>query len=375
MTQATARDGAGLYWPVTAMFGTQSVAVILFLTVPVMATEIAPVFGVVAKDISIFLSIVFAAAMLCSAASGSVIKRFGGIRANQIGMGFSALCLLLALSGSLPMLYLAAVLVGIGYGPNTPSGAHILARVTPPRARGFVFSLKQSGAPLGGLVAGLLIPTAVVAFGWQGAIVVSVLIAFCAIIAIQPLRATLDDDREPQTPIAFASPWQALLKVLRDTDLRRITTLAFCLTMLQAIVLTFLIIILVEDLGLEFTLAGTLFGIAQAAGAMLRIFMGWVADRAFGTRPTLVLLGVASSVSLIALSQLESDSPFVLIAVLSVLCGSLSFGSWALRAPALERREARAGALRVVGPPDPSLRPARARRGWDSMHARAPRAG
>ncbi len=59
---------AGLFWPVSAMFATQAVTVVVFLTVPVMATEIAPAFGVEAKDIGVFMSIVFAFAMMLSAA-------------------------------------------------------------------------------------------------------------------------------------------------------------------------------------------------------------------------------------------------------------------------------------------------------------------
>lgn len=315
-----------LVWPVAAMFGTQTVTVLLFLTVPVMATEIAPVFGVEAKDIGIFMSIVFASAMVFSAASGNLIRRFGGIRANQIGMTFSACCLFLALLGSLPLLYLAAILVGVGYGPSTPSGAHVLARVTPKNARGFIFSLKQSGAPLGGLIAGLLVPTMVVNFGWQAAIVVSTFIVFCAVLAIQPLRKTLDDDRDPSAPLAFASPAKAIKMIVLNTAIRRLTLTAFCLTSVQAIVLTFLIIILVQEIGIAFTLAGVIFGTAQAAGAILRIVMGWIADKTLGARHTLCALGIGSALALIALTMLTSNSPLLLVALISILAGALSFG-------------------------------------------------
>lgn len=316
----------GLFWPVSAMFYTQSVSVLVFLTVPVMATEIAPVFGVEAKDIGIFMSIVFAAAMLCSAASGSLIHRYGGIRSIQIGIAFSACCLLLVISGSLPLLFLAAVLIGVGYGPNTPAGAHVLARVTPPRARGFVFSLKQSGAPLGGLMAGLLVPLIVTTVGWQCAIGVSVAIALCAVLAIQPLRPSLDDDRDANVPITFAAPWHAVAKILKHKPLRRLTAVAFCLTSIQSIVLTFLIIILVQQVGLEFTLAGAVFAVSQAIGAALRIVMGWIADRAFGARPTLVALGIGSAIALSSLTALTPESPLALSIGLSVVAGSLSFG-------------------------------------------------
>ena len=308
------------------MFGTQAVAVIVFLTIPVMATEIAPVFAVEAKDIGVFMSIVFTAAMVVSAASGSVIRRWGGVRAIQFGMSFSACCLVLCLFGSLPLLFLAAVLVGVGYGPNTPAGAHVLARVTRPEIRGLVFSVKQSGAPLGGLIAGFLIPAVVTHVSWQAAIALTILIAITTALLIQPLRAALDDDRKPSSPIVFASPWLAIRKVWSQLPLRRLTMVAFCLTTLQAIILTFLIVILVQEVQLEYTVAGAIFGAAQAAGAILRIVMGWFADVVLGTRLCLVCLGLASAVALVLLPHLTPATPFVFVVGLSIAAGALSFG-------------------------------------------------
>ncbi|MCP5201129.1 MAG: MFS transporter [Gammaproteobacteria bacterium] len=310
---------------VFAMLGTQTVTVLLFMTVPVMATEIAPAFGVASKDIALFVSIVFVSAMFFSAASGSFIHRYGGIRANQLGMTLSACCLLLALGGSLPWLYLAAALVGLGYGPNTPSGSHVLARVTPPRARSLVFSLKQSGAPLGGLLAGLLVPAMVHTVGWRGAIVVSVLLALAGVVAIQPLRAALDDDRDAAAPIALASPWRAVTAVMRDLRLRRLLLVAFCLTATQATVMTFVVIYLVEVIGLEFKLAGALFAASQASGAALRVVMGWAADR-LGARTILVVLGLGSALGLVVLAGLDGDSAFALVALVVVLGCALGFG-------------------------------------------------
>ena len=57
---------------------------------------------------------------------------------------------------------IAAVLVGVGYGPNTPSSSQVLSQVVPERRRAFAFSIKQSGAPIGGVLAGLLLPFLVV---------------------------------------------------------------------------------------------------------------------------------------------------------------------------------------------------------------------
>ena len=48
----------------------------------------------------------------------------------------------------------------------------ILANSVPQNLRGLIFSIKQSGVPLGGAAAGLLVPGLVVAFGWQKAAVI-----------------------------------------------------------------------------------------------------------------------------------------------------------------------------------------------------------
>lgn len=308
------------------MLTTQSVAVLVFMTIPVMATEIAPDFGVEAKDIAVMISIVFGSAMFFSAASGSMIRHYGGIRANQIGMALSAICLLLALPGSIPLLMLAAVLIGMGYGPNTPSGSHVLARVTPPASRGFVFSLKQSGAPLGGMLSGLLVPAMVISIGWRGAIGVSVLIAMAAVIAIQPLRARLDDDRDPNVRLRFASPRLAICTVLRLPALRRLTLVAFFLTAIQSVVMAFLVIYLIEEIGLTFTLAGAIFGTAQAAGAVMRVMMGWLSDRTLGARSALVVLGLLSSCALVSLTLVDAQSPQPLVVAICVAAGCMSFG-------------------------------------------------
>lgn len=307
-------------------FGAQAIAVIVFLTVPIMATEIAPAFGVASKDIGVFMSIVFASAMVFSAASGSLIRRYGGIRSIQLGMSFSACSLVLVLFGSMPLLLLAAALVGVGYGSNTPAGTHVLARVTPARMRGFVFSLKQSGAPLGGLIAGFLIPPLVLAIGWRGALATTIALALLAVSALQPLRQSLDDDRDPRTRLGFVSPWGAIRAVFGNPPLRRLIAVAFCLTTIQAIVLTFLIIILVESLGLEYTLAGAVFATSQAGGAGLRIVAGWIADRALGARGTLIVLGFGSTLALLALTLLGPATPLPAIIAVSVIVGTLSFG-------------------------------------------------
>ena len=55
---------------------------------------------------------------------------------------------------------LGALIIGLGYGPITPASSAILNEVTPNRIRALIFfSIKQSGVPIGGAIAGILVPS------------------------------------------------------------------------------------------------------------------------------------------------------------------------------------------------------------------------
>ena len=66
---------------------------------------------------------------------------------------------------------LGALVMGTGYGPVTPSSSAILVDRTPENRRAFVFSLKQTGVPIGGALAGAIIPALILAIGWKAAMV------------------------------------------------------------------------------------------------------------------------------------------------------------------------------------------------------------
>ncbi|MEQ8231472.1 MAG: MFS transporter, partial [Gammaproteobacteria bacterium] len=212
------------------------------------------------------------------------------------------------------------------YGPHTPAGSHVLARVAPARSRALVFSLKQSGAPLGGFLAGLLVPALVHAIGWRGALACTAAVVLLAAIAVQPLRGVLDNDRDPRAPLRFAAPWQAVRAVLVDSRLRRLLLVAFALTATQATLMTFLVIYLVEVLGFALAAAGALFSAAQVAGALLRVVMGGLSDRFLGARATLALLGLAAAAALAGLAMLEPGTPLFVVAAVAIAAGAASFG-------------------------------------------------
>ena len=115
--------------------------------------------------VGVFVALVYLAAMFSSPLGAALVRHFGPIRSSQLALLASALGLALLLVPWLPAVALGALLVGVGYGPITPASSQMLARTTDPRHFSLVFSVKQTGVPLGGVIAGLLVPPLVVLGG------------------------------------------------------------------------------------------------------------------------------------------------------------------------------------------------------------------
>ncbi len=55
-------------------------------------------------------------------------------------------------------LWPAVLLLGLAFGPETPASASVLARVTPPARRPWVFSIRQTGNQIGAMAGSLVLP-------------------------------------------------------------------------------------------------------------------------------------------------------------------------------------------------------------------------
>ena len=107
-----------------------------------------------AVAVGIYVALVYVAAMFSGLWGAALARRLGPIRTSQLALICSAAGLSLIALGALPLAMLGALLIGIGYGPITPTSSEMLARTTTPARMALVFSIKQTGVPLGGTVAG-----------------------------------------------------------------------------------------------------------------------------------------------------------------------------------------------------------------------------
>ena len=313
--------------PLAGMLFTQTSAVMSLVTVPVLATEIAAETGVGASQVGLYTSLIFGAAMFTSAASGGVIQRLGPVRTNQLALMFSATALLLTLTASPGWIALSAVLIGAGYGPNTPSGSEVLSRVTPPRMRGLVYSIKQSGAPLGAMAGGLVLPAMVAIGDWRVAVITGALIVYAAAVAVQPLRAHIDHSVRKANLPRRVSTMDAIRETLSEPALRRLTVAAFVLMTVHTCFQTFTVAYLVEHVGLGLSLAGGLFATLSIAAAISRVALGWLSDRLGRARGVLVALSVAASVTCAVVATFTNEWSFAAMLLACAFAG-VGSGGW-----------------------------------------------
>ena len=312
--------------PLSAMMLVQAMTAMAVVTVPVLAPEIAASLDIDSAAVGLYQSTAFAGAAFLTLLSGSLVLRHGGIRVNQASVVISAAGVGLAVAGSVPVVALGAVLAGVGYGLATPGASHVLARVTPPGRRGLVFSVKQSAVTLGGLVAGVLFPSVAERFGWVWAIALACAMVASAALLIQPLRARLDDDRDPAHRVRIDAPGRSVRLVVTTPRLRPIALVAFSYGAMQLSLFAFLVTYLVQRAGLDLVSAGLLFAVMQGAGFVARIGWGWVSDRWISARPLLAILGAGTVASTAVATGFSEAWPFAGLAVASAALGLTAVG-------------------------------------------------
>ncbi len=338
--------------PLAATLAIQALVAMATITVPVLAPAASDELHLSAGLIGLYVSLVYLGSMVSSAASADLIRRIGAIRFSQYCLVMCAVGLALLTFGTMPALIASALVLGLGYGPVTPASSHILAKTTPPHMMSFVFSVKQTGVPLGGALAGIVVPPLVLLGGWRlSALVVAGLCVLTAVVA-QAIRAENDADRDPKRPISARGPFRALALVATDANVRRLALSSFFFSALQLCLTTYLVTYLANQLGYTLVEAGLMLAVATTAGIVGRIAWGAAADRSGRPAAVLGLVGIAMAAAAGAMAISSPDWPRAAMIVLCAAFGGTAIG-WngvylaevAREAPEGKTVEATGGAL------------------------------
>ena len=283
----------------------QALVTMALLTLPVMAPVVAKAMNVSPTLLGVYIGISYVGAILASLASGASVIRMGPIRVSQWGLVLCALGLALCAMPWIPAMVLGAFLVGLGYGPMTPASSHLLARSTPAHRLSLVFSVKQTGVPLGGMMAGAMVPPLLLWVDWQTSLlIVSAACLLCA-LAAQPQRDALDDDRKPDQPLRWGNILQPIRLVFSHRSLATLAVCSFMFSVVQMSLMTYLVTYLHDELMLTLVGAGLAMTLTQFGGVMGRVMWGYVADRWIKPLRMLSLLALTMSGTAMACAFFE----------------------------------------------------------------------
>ncbi len=312
--------------PSAMMLSVAVVSALVLNAVPILAPVAAQSLSVSPEWIGYFISIVYVTGMLSALASGNFIVRFGAIRMSQVGLVLCALGLALVACGTLVLVVLGAIVMGLGYGPVSPASSHVLARTTTPGRRSLAFSIRQTGNPLAGFLAGLSIPALVVIAGWQITLFMVSALLFLFVWIAEPFRQNLDDDRIASSPFSLEQITRPIKLIFLNQGLRELAFVSFLFCGLQMILTTYLVTYLTLELKISFVAAGFALAMTQLTSVFARVFWGYVADRFLSPRKVMAILGVIMAIASVLTGAMSPDWPFGLVLLLTAVFGASAIG-------------------------------------------------
>ncbi|MFN0040803.1 MAG: MFS transporter [Burkholderiales bacterium] len=317
---------AGFIAPLVVTLAIQIQASLVVFTPPVLAPAAAGDIGARASAVGMLTALIYATSVLSALWSGQVIDRVGAIR-------FSQLCLLCCSAGMAIMTFphpaivaLGAIVVGVGYGAVTPASSSVLADRVPPGMRSFIFSLKQTGVPIGGAIAGAMVPPLIAVFGWQVAALVVAALGLLVIASAQTVQRKLD----VAAPFRRAAPGAGLLEPLRmvfkHQRLRELAISSFAYSGMQMCLGSYLVVALIDMSGFSLAQAGAALSVAMIAGALARLFCGAIADHWLSSRRLLGILGVTMALSAFVIASISPRWSGLLVYVAALCYGATAVG-------------------------------------------------
>jgi MFS family permease len=249
-----------------------------------------------------------------SYAAGVAADRLGERRVLVVGGLATAALVAVAVTQPLSAFFPLLVLAGTAGAASTPAGGRLVLLAFPRDRHGLALGIRQTGIPIGGLVAAALLPWVAHIAGWRWSLAVA---AAVTVVAVLPLAfARIDQDREDGSAGGGTSP-------ARNRTVRLLTVWGCLVVSGQYAVLAFLALDLHRGAGLSLPEASLLVALANLSGIAGRVAWGAVSDRALsrGRKPLLLLLTGAGFAGALLLFATPRSAPTAVLAAVAALAG------------------------------------------------------
>jgi sugar phosphate permease len=304
---------------------TQAASAAVVSAIGPMAPLLQDDFGISRAEVGLLQSAIYFSATGFSLVGGRLADRAGErlvLVLSGLVTGLAALAITGA--GAFAPLLLVAFVLGCGTGMQNPAGSAAVMRWFPPRRRGFAMGIRQTGVPVGGVIAAMLWPIAAARWGWRASYALAGTMALLGTALI--LLGYFDPARETGPGVETARP---LRDLMRNRTLMLIAVVYNGQIVAQYAVTVYLVLFLHEALGLPLVLASSLLALVNVVAVGARIGWGWVSDALFGgaRRPVLIVIIVLTLAGMVLAAALPSGAPLGAAIALAVLIGATAY-SW-----------------------------------------------
>ena len=231
-----------------------------------------------------------------------------------------AACVLAAAgTGVYGWIFALFLLASLGAPGSQLGGSKAIAAWFPPGRRGAAMGVRQTGVPLGGLIAALLLPLVAVRSGWASGLTLAGTVTLGSVLAFALFY------REPPRDV-IPSPRPSPRHLLQDRNFLSATGYAFVFVCAQGCSTSYLALYLHEEAGMSAVRAGTYLALLQVGGVAGRIGWGAVSDRVGRRTPVMRLVGLVCVGSSAAMAFVGRGTPGAGVALLAVLLGASAMG-------------------------------------------------
>lgn len=293
--------------------------------VPVLAPAVVAERRWNATIIALYPTIVYVTAFLVSFQVPELIFRAGGMGLSLVCVAGAAMGMMLLLLPYAAAAVLTSITIGCGTGAINPASAQVLGPRTTARTAGLVMSIKQTGVPLGGVLAGALVPVLTTRAGWHVAALALAVMGGVLVTALLPSARWLNSAGAAAKPAAFR-PLDPLTNLLVMPGLPALLLASLTFNGMQLCLRSFFTVYLVTHQRLSLVSAGLAFSISQAAGMIGQV--GWAAlsDRLLSVRTVMAMIGTLMSAASFFTAAMTPDWPIGVTAIVAAIYGVSAAG-------------------------------------------------
>jgi ACS family hexuronate transporter-like MFS transporter len=302
-----------------------TVAAFCNLSIPPITPFLQDELHLTYAQVGMLTSFFYTGVVAASIPAGWMTDLLGERRVLALGLAVQGIFMIgFAMIHSFLLGGLFLILAGIGYSSANPATTRAVVNWFPQQGRATAMGTKQTGIPLGGILAASLLPTMALALGWRLSLVFVGLAEMVFIVFVWRGLPAHVRASKPGPKIH----WETFRKILTNRSIMALSILGIFTAGAQLSIVTHLVLFLKSQMLFTSVLAGFYLAIAQVGGTTGRIGWGSVSDFLWRGRrkPVLVLVGGIAIAQLLFLGRVSAHESELLLILIVGLLGSTAIG-------------------------------------------------